>query len=108
MKIEFLKVAQQEVEDAFNWYNHQAVGIGNEFLDELDLAVRRVSSFPKSCVEIESGLRRCLLARFPYGLIYGSDNDSVIIIAVAHLHRDPRYWIDRCSAGSIMLIEPFI
>ncbi len=95
MKIEFLKIAQQEVEDAFNWYNYQAAGIGYEFLDELDRAVRRASSFPKSCIEIESGLRRCLLARFPYGLIYGLDNECIIIVAVAHLHRNPRYWIDR-------------
>jgi plasmid stabilization system protein ParE len=95
MKIKFLKVAQQEVEDAFDWYNCQVAGLGDEFLDELDHAVRRVSSFPESCTEIVSGLRRCLLARFPYGLIYGLDNDSVIIIAVAHLHRNPRYWADR-------------
>lgn len=95
MKVKFLEVARQEVDDAFNWYNYQADGLGKEFLDELDRAVRRASSFPKSCIEIETGLRRCLLARFPYGLIYGLDNDSVVIIAVAHLHRKPRYWNDR-------------
>lgn len=99
MKIKFLKVAEQEVEDAVNWYNYQAAGIGDEFLDELDRAVRRASSFPKSCTEIESGLRRCLLARFPYGLIYGLENETVIVIAVAHLHRKPKYWIDRIENG---------
>lgn len=95
MKIKFLKIAQQEIEDAFNWYNYQTEGLGYKFLDELDRAVRRAASFPKSCIEIESDLRRCLLARFPYGLIYGLDNEDVVIIAVAHLHRNPRDWIDR-------------
>jgi hypothetical protein len=45
--------------------------------------------------EIEPGIRRCRLARFPYGLIYGVDDETVVIVAVAHLHRRPRYWIDR-------------
>jgi len=45
-------------------------------------------SFPLSCPEIEPGLRRCLLARFPYGL----EGDTIVVVAVAHLHREPRYW----------------
>jgi hypothetical protein len=69
--------------------------LGREFLDELDRAVRRVAAFPLSCSEIEPGLRRCLMARFPYGLIYGVDQDLLVVVAVAHLHREPRYWIDR-------------
>ncbi|MDO8094347.1 MAG: hypothetical protein Q6360_12795 [Candidatus Brocadiales bacterium] len=48
-----------------------------------------------SCPEIEPNLRRCLLSRFPYGLIYGVDADAIIVVAVSHLHREPRYWIDR-------------
>jgi hypothetical protein len=35
------------------------------------------------------------MARFPYGLIYSIDGDTVVIVAVAHLHRRPRFWIDR-------------
>jgi len=46
-------------------------------------------------MEIEQGLRRCLLSRFPYGIIYGVDSETIIVVAVAHLHREPRYWIDR-------------
>lgn len=95
MKISLLALAQQELDDAVAWYNEQATGLGQEFLDELDRAVRRVVTFPISCPEIEPGMRRCLLARFPYGLIYGVDGDTIVIIAVAHLHREPRFWADR-------------
>ena len=66
MKINFLTIAQKELNDAVNWYNEQSDGLGNELLDELDRAVRRAAAYPQSCTEIESGLRRCLLARFPY------------------------------------------
>jgi len=53
--------------------------------------VRRAVAYPLSCPEIDPGLRRCLLARFPYGLLYGLDGDTVVVVAIAHLHREPRY-----------------
>ncbi|MHB8836105.1 MAG: type II toxin-antitoxin system RelE/ParE family toxin [Candidatus Methylomirabilia bacterium] len=95
MNVRFLDLARQELLDAVAWYNEQAGGLGQGFLDELDRAIRRTSAFPLSCPEIETGLHRCLLARYPYGLIYGLDGDTVVIVAVAHLHREPRYWVDR-------------
>jgi plasmid stabilization system protein ParE len=95
MKVSFLVLAQQELDDTVAWYNEQATSLGQEFLDELDRVVRRAVTFPMSCPEIEPGVRRCLLARFPYGLIYGVDRKTIVIVAVAHLHREPRYWMDR-------------
>ena len=95
MNVRFLSLASQELDDAVTWYNEQADGLGQEFLDALDKAVRRAAAFPLSCPEIEPGLRRCLLTRYPYGLVYGLDGDTIVVIAVAHLHRQPRYWSDR-------------
>lgn len=95
MKLRFLILAQRELDDAVAWYNEQAAGSGQEFLDELDRVVRRAVTFPMSCPEIEPGVRRCLLARFPYGLIYGVDRKTIVLVAVAHLHREPRYWVGR-------------
>ncbi len=95
MKVRFLELAQLELDEAVAWYDAQARGLGKEFLGELDRAVRRIATFPLSCPEIEAGLRRCLLARFPYGLIYGVDRDTLVVLAVSHLHRNPRYWIGR-------------
>lgn len=95
MKVRFLKPAQAEVDDAVAWYDSQLRGPGTQFLDDIDRTIRRITAFPLSSVEIEQDIRRCLLSRFPYGIIYGIDSDTVIIVAVAHLHRDPRYWVDR-------------
>ncbi|HJX10027.1 MAG TPA: type II toxin-antitoxin system RelE/ParE family toxin [Candidatus Binatia bacterium] len=95
MNVRFLTPAQRELEDAVAWYNRQAAGLGQELLDELDRAVRRAVAFPVAYPEIESGIRRCRLARFPYGLIYGVDGETLVVVAVAHLHRRPRYWIGR-------------
>jgi plasmid stabilization system protein ParE len=95
MNIRFLTPAQQEVDDAVFWYNNQTENAGLEFLDELDRAVRLVRSYPHALTEIEPEIRRCLLARFPYALIYGVEQHTIVIVAVAHVHRQPGYWSDR-------------
>lgn len=95
MKVRFLKPAQSEVDDAVSWYDSQSRSLGTQFLDDLDRAVRRIVAYPLASAIIEEDLRRCLLSRFPYGIVYGIDSETVIVIAVAHLHREPRYWIDR-------------
>ncbi len=95
MKVSFLKPAQVEVDDAAAWYGSQSANLVIPFLDNPDMAVRRIVTYPFSHIEVEQGLRRCLFSRFPYGIIYGIDTDTIIVVAVAHLHREPRYWIDR-------------
>ncbi len=95
MKVRFLIHAQSEVNNAVAWYDSQSRSLGTQFLDDLDRTVRRIVAYPLASTKIEEGLRRCLLSRFPYGIIYGIDSETVIVIAVAHLHREPRYWIDR-------------
>ena len=95
MRVRFLALAQREMDDAVAWYNEQSGNLGQEFLDELDRSVRRVVAFPMSCPEMGHGLRRCLLARFPYGIFYGVNNDTLVVVAVAHLHRKPSYWSTR-------------
>ncbi len=97
MNIQISKPAQLEIDDAVTWYDSQSKRLGTSFLDDFDRAIRRIVAFPLSCTEIEPDIRRCLLTRFPYGIIYGIDVDTIIIIAVANLHRKPRYWIDRLS-----------
>ena len=95
MNIRFLTVAQQEVDDAMVWFDERVEGKSIAFLDELDRVVRLVKAYPLVSVEIEPEIRRCLFARFPYSLIYGIEHDTIVVIAVAHSRRSPRYWIDR-------------
>ncbi|MDO9049263.1 MAG: type II toxin-antitoxin system RelE/ParE family toxin [Methylobacter sp.] len=95
MKIEFLEAAQDELDEAFNWYEAQQVNLGVQFLTEFDAAIRRIVAYPKSYALLGSDIRRCLIKRFPYCVLYGIDADTIVIVAVAHLHRKPNYWIDR-------------
>jgi plasmid stabilization system protein ParE len=95
MNIRFLILADQEVADAVQWYEQQSEGLGRAFLDELDRVVRLVRVYPLIATQIEPEIRRFLFSRFPYSLIYGIDRETLVVIAVAHQHREPRYWANR-------------
>ena len=100
MNVRFLSLANQEVADAVQWYDEKAEGLGREFLDELDRVVRLVRAYPLMATQIEEEIRRFLFTRFPYSLIYGIDQETIVVIAVAHQHREPRYWADRIDTIS--------
>ena len=95
MNVRFLSLARHEVDDAVLWYEERAEGLSREFLDELDRVVRLVRAHPLIATQIEPEIRRFLLTRFPYSLIYGIDRETIVVIAVAHQHREPGYWADR-------------
>jgi toxin ParE2 len=97
MKIEFLESAQYELDDAVEYYNQQKSGLGIEFLSEIIDSLNRISEYPDAWQELTKRTRRCLIHRFPYGIIYQNRNDMILIVAVANLHRKPTYWHDRTS-----------
>ena len=57
--------------------------------------IARVIQYPDAWFEMSENSRRCLVNRFPYGLIYQIKANELRIIAVAHLHRRPNYWKKR-------------
>jgi len=95
VKVRFLTLAQQEVDEAVAWFGERADGKGVDFLDELDRIVRLVKTYPFAAPQIDLEIRRRLFARFPYSLIYGIDHNTIVVIAVAHSRRAPHYWVDR-------------
>ena len=94
MNVRFLTLAQQEVDEAVAWFEERTEGKGVDFLDELDRIVRIVKAYPRASPQIDLEIRRRLFARFPYSLIYGIDRNTIVVVAVAHSRRSPRYWVD--------------
>lgn len=92
MNVRFLRLAQRDVDDAFEWHEQQSEGLGTAFLDELDRSVRLVRAYPLVANQIEPEIRRFLFPHFPYSLIYGIDRETIVVIAVAHQHREPGHW----------------
>lgn len=95
MKVLFSEFAKQELDDAVNYLEMEFEGLGESFKNEVRLAVERIRKHPLAWSTERGDVRRCLLHRFPYKLLYSIEPDHIFVIAVAHQHRQPDYWIDR-------------
>ncbi len=95
MKVEFLELAQFELEDSREYYDFQQPKLGETFKKDVQSAVDKIIELPKLYPEVAPKIRRCLLHRFPFSIIYSISNETIIILAIAHQARKPFYWIDR-------------
>jgi len=91
----FLLPAEQELFNAARYYEMQATGLGDDFLNKIDSAVQDISETPERWPVFRLEVRRRLIHRFPYALLYRVDESEVVILATMHLHRHPSYWIGR-------------
>jgi plasmid stabilization system protein ParE len=95
MKIVFSALAKRELEDAARHYEFQYAGLGKRFKKEVRKAALRIAQYPEAW-SIERGeIRKCSLHKFPYKVLYSIEQDHIFIVAVAHQHRRPDYWVDR-------------
>lgn len=85
--------AAADIEDAYQWYESQRPGLGEEFLAALSLTRDRVLEHPEAFPVLHRDTRRVLIPRrFPYGLFYRIYGDTIIVVACMHAKRDPRRW----------------
>jgi len=95
MKVIFTRIAELELEDSVRYYELEFFGLGKKFKDEVRKAVKRVVDYPEAWSIERGDVRKCLLHKFPYKLLYSIESDHILIIAVAHQHRKPDYWVGR-------------
>jgi len=95
MRVIFTRFARQELEDAVRYYELEYTGLGRRFKEEVKKAALRIATYPKAWSIERSDVRKCLLHKFPYKLMYSLEEDHILIIALAHQHRKPDYWIGR-------------
>jgi plasmid stabilization system protein ParE len=77
MKLRLDPRADAEIREAAAWYERQRVGLGIEFIAAIDAAVQRIRQQPQRYSRLETlpeeeNIRRLLLDRFPYAVIYES------------------------------------
>lgn len=95
MKTRFLAVARRELRDTVAYYERQRAGLGREFRDDVAATLERIQALPEAYHPLGANIRRSRLSRFPYGIIYQPRDREILVVAVAHLHRDPDHWRDR-------------
>ena len=94
----FLPEAEQEMFEAARYYESQTAGLGIDFLSEAQRAVDSIAEMPITWPAIEGDLRRRLVRRFPFGILYRIESDKIVVVAVAHLRRKPGYWKERIKS----------
>jgi plasmid stabilization system protein ParE len=87
--------AQLELSEAALWYELEKEGLGTRFENEVNRVLVRVERAPLQFPEVEPGIRRALLNRFPYGIFFTEGPDEIEVLAVFHLHREPGGWRNR-------------
>lgn len=87
--------AEAEMRVTAGYYHNCQPGLGDQFLDEVLMAAERIKHNPAAWPEISGNIRRCLLNRFPFGLLYRMEDTRIYLLAVMHLRREPNYWRNR-------------
>ncbi len=95
MKIEFLEPAYLEYQEAIEFYKLQSEGLEKRFVAEIDKTLSIISNYPESFSQYTDNTRKAVVNIFPYNLIYSMIGKNILIMAVAHQHRKPNYWINR-------------
>jgi plasmid stabilization system protein ParE len=90
--------AEAELIAAARFYETHRIGLGLDFISEIRRAADVLVANPRRGHRFSKRLRRLLIRRFPYGLVYREEPDTTFIVAVAHLRRRPGYWRQRRQA----------
>jgi hypothetical protein len=95
MSYSFHPEAEEEFNRAIDYYEDLESGLGYDFALEVYSAIKRADELPKAWAVLEGDVRRSLVRRFPYGILYSEEQDGIFVVAVMNLHRSPGYWTQR-------------
>ena len=87
--------AARELRKAFDYYEDIESGLGYDLYVEVYSAIQRAVAYPLAWPALDGEIRRALVRRFPYGVLYSEEDGGLLVIAVMNLHREPDYWRDR-------------
>jgi plasmid stabilization system protein ParE len=91
----FHEAAEIKLAEAAAFYERECPGLGAAFLDEVQTALTALAQFPEGSPLLRGRIRRKVLLRFPYSLMYSVHAGQLRILAVAHEKRRPFYWHGR-------------
>lgn len=96
--------AEEDIAEAFGWYETRVSGLGSQFLLVLDAAfnsiLRDINVYP----QVHKQVRRALIKRFPFAVYFFVEKERIIVLSVFHLKRNPRIWKKRTSNNAFQPI----
>lgn len=95
--IKILPDAEADIREAVMWYESQKIGLGERFVESLNTVFTLICERPASFPIVHRDIRRALTKRFPFGVFFLLEEDTVMVLAVYHASRDPRNWKNRLN-----------
>ncbi len=90
--------AEADILQGYLFYEEKQPGLGEQFIDEIELAFHRILPNPFLYQEVEADIRRAVTHTFPHLVFYAFDELTVQILAVIHGSQDPAYIHERLGA----------
>jgi plasmid stabilization system protein ParE len=87
--------ARQDKAEAAVWYAQQCLGLEEDFLQEVEAILAQIAEQHDIFPFAHGELRRALVRRLPYAVIFFEENSTIIVIAVMLTSRDPEAWRSR-------------
>ena len=101
MTLVFHPLAERELIAAARFYETRASGLGANFIRQMERTLADVVVHPNAgSLFMGTTIRRRLMQRFPYGVVYEVETENISVIAIMHLQRRPGYWKRRLRVGS--------
>lgn len=95
LPLDFHPAVRGEIADAHDWYEQRQVGLGRDFLDEVERVLAEITANPARYGFADADIREGPLQRFPYAIYYRVLADRIRVLAVYHTSRNPSRWQSR-------------
>lgn len=90
--VTFRPEAEKDLLEAFRWYEEQSRGLGSELFQSVEVCIANIQSNPEAYPIIYKTIHRALLRRFPFGIFYIIEGETIIVLACFHFRRNPKHW----------------
>ena len=93
--VTYHRLAASELIKSPEFYERRNPTLGEFFLSTFEVTLPRIQPNPELGSRADRMPRSWKTKRFPFRIIYLEQPDRFWIVAVAHLSRNPNYWIQR-------------
>lgn len=87
--------AQQDLDEAYGWYEDRRPGLGEEFLSCVEACIYTICRMPEVHAKVHDDYRRALVRRFPYAVFYEYADVKVVVYSIFHTSQNPQKWRNR-------------
>jgi mRNA-degrading endonuclease RelE of RelBE toxin-antitoxin system len=94
-RVVYHRLAADELISSARFYEERRPFLGEDFLGEVELTRKALQKHPESGRVEKHHTRSYRVHRFPFRVIYQIQPDRFWVVAIAHLSRQPGYWVRR-------------